>query len=448
MPRLLPALTCRRLLCLVLYGMAAASLAAEPPVLQSIEAIRPNAATRIEMPLRDYNQSMGAERRNAWRVLYWDHGSVTLQAFAGFAEQEGPMDWERPEATPRFAVPKVSGHPLMIWRGLASADHSESVPLPLGRLPGRALKLPIREGMAHSFSLHGRKWTLRADTVKSPQGKILPGSTRLTLAEGTASTGKTVLDRTPGHFFRELEVLWAGHLSAQHQPDFLIHRTLLTGEEDFILSLATPSGEYVAGGVTVDPDTPSVRTVARVDEVARREWLRANAPRPYAVYTLPTPVLPKPAAAPLGWTLYANPPEDSSGNRPKLVAGIKRDLTFHFNDDTYRLVAELRPVYGRENQAGPVVESDLYFGAYDASRDLSLVVTAFHKGQSQVLLVTQALMDEGSMHLVAGDLDGSGALSLSINWIPHFNNSMTLVFKRHAETGRLFRRIAITQTQG
>jgi hypothetical protein len=158
-----------------------------------------------------------------------------------------------------------------------------------------------------------------------------------------------------------------------------------------------------------------------------------------------------------GISLYANPqavqvslpgvPVNDPGQTLAPTAGVKRDISFTFDGETHRIVVELVPTYAGEYR-DPAYASQLFFGAYGGTGGLSLTVALYHNGVRQVLLVTQPYMDDGDMRLTAGDLDGSGELSLSIDWWPHYNNAMNHVWKRVHELGRVVKRVSSFQSQG
>ncbi len=130
-----------------------------------------------------------------------------------------------------------------------------------------------------------------------------------------------------------------------------------------------------------------------------------------------------------------------------LTPGVKRDLVFTFAGESYRMLAELVPTW-QGLAEGPQYSPQLPFGAYGSGGGLTLVVSIQHKGVKQPLLVTQPRMDEGTMSLTAGDLDGSGRLSLTIDWMPHYNNAMSHTWTRTDEPGRVLKRVSSFQSQG
>jgi hypothetical protein len=142
-----------------------------------------------------------------------------------------------------------------------------------------------------------------------------------------------------------------------------------------------------------------------------------------------------------GVAIYANP----AGGL--LAPGVKRDFVFAFAGESYRMLAELVPTWQGEPD-GPTHFPQLPFGLYGSGGGLTLVVSVRQGGVKQALLVTQPLMDDGPMTLSAGDLDGSGRLSLAIDWMPHYNNAMRHTWTRTHEPGRLMRRTSSFQSQG
>ncbi|MCM2326546.1 MAG: hypothetical protein NDI88_01530 [Lysobacter sp.] len=390
---------------------------------------------------------IGASARSPWYALDWRDGELHLEAFRGLRERPGTFDWKRPEADTRFAEPDYAQPPLMVFRVPPRGDGPEGGRLETGTMPGLNVDETVRDGWRRELDLGGRRWILRADAVKAPGGRSLPGSMRLTVA-GESAAPQVVLGRHAGLVFREQAVLWAGDLTGDGRPDFLLRRTLATGEVDHILSVSRIDGTYAATGVTHDPDKPDNGFSSGIEESEYEEWRRANSPRPYPEYRLPEARPATPAAYALsgpmkvkGIAIYANP------QGGLLAPGVKRDFVFAFAGESYRMLAELVPTW-QGRQEGPSYFPQLPFGLYGSGGGLTLVVSVQHRGVKQALLVTQALMDDGPMTLSAGDLDGSGRLSIAIDWMPHYNNAMSHAWTRAQEPGRLMKRTSSFQSQG
>ena len=458
----------KRLLACTFVVLATASLpSAAAPSIDYLEGLALVPHSLAGQTLAEFSNTLGLDARGraAWHALAWRDGEVEIQPFRGFREEPGAFDWTRPEADTRVAVPDYAELPLMVFRiHRGNGDRGPAAGgLATGNAPGLAIDERIREGWAHAFDLAGKRWTLRASYAKGPRGKVLPGSMRLTV-EGADGKANAVLGRHPGLVFREQSVLWAGDLTRDGRPDFLLRRTLITGEIDYILSLSSPDGRYAATGVTRDPDAPVNGFSSGIEESELESRRHANSPPPYAVYKLPEA---KPAAT-VSWAhsgpmklkgiaIYTNPlpaqPSKAGLPAPELpqsvavAPGVKRDLVFTFGGESFRLLAEIVPTWQGPAE-GPHYMPQLHFGAYGSGGGPTLTVSLQHNGVKQVLLVTQPVMDDGPMTLTAGDLDGSGRLSLSIDWMPHYNNGMNNTWTRTDEPGRLMRRVSSFQSQG
>jgi hypothetical protein len=413
--------------------------------------------------VEDFVAELGFDSGSAprWYALHWHAGKLEIMPFRGFTARDGPFDWARPEARQRFAEPDCGDErPVIVVRFVAQGDGERAIRLPDAPPPGTSLDSAIGEGWSRAFDLGGRRWTLRADFASGGQAGPLPGSLRLTV-ESPGEPTRVVLERHPGLVFREQAALWAGDLTGDGVPDFLLRRTLVTGEVDHLLSVSRADGTYTVAGSSIDPDDPSTGIASDVERADHEAWRHANSPRPYAVYRLPPPAPATYALAaetPVrGLEIYARPRPAGSAmlgllspgrtQSVPLTPGRKREITFAFAGETFRVFSELVATW-----QGPVRDPHYFprlpFGLYGSGGGLMLSVSIEHRGTTQVLLVTQPPLDETPVRLSAGDLDGSGRLSLSIDWLPHFNNGMNLTWTRAAEPGRVMRRLSSFETRG
>jgi hypothetical protein len=396
------------------------------------------------------------ERAPAYAV-FWRDGQVRVERFRGLRERPAPFDWSRPENEERIFEADYDEPPLLAFVLFPSDDGPGNGRLAIGIVPGLSVDDRIREGWRREVEMGGTRWTVRGDYEKGPGGRVLPGSMRLTV-QGTGPQ-HVVLDRTPGLIFREQSILWIGDVTGEGEPDFLVRRTLLTGEVDHVLSLSRGAKGWVATGATLDPDRTERGLSYGIADAEETAWRTTNSPRPYAAFRVPAPKAV--ASYALAGTMQvrgiaivpaARPAADGNASepaasRPPVTPRVKRDFVFTFAGERYRIVAEVVATWSGEPQ-GPAYTPDLPFGTYWSESGLSLVVSIQHRSVKQALLVTQPVMDDDPMRLTAGDLDGSGRLSLTIDSMPHYNNAMTHTWTRVEEPGRIMKRVSTFQAQG
>jgi len=399
-------------------------------------------------------------------VLAWQHNALEVLPFKGWRTRPAPLDWSLQHGPERIArTPDVPEAALMrvrlsLDKGKAPAD----LALLLGKPDGLAIGEMIREGWQRTFELSGHSYTLVADYVKGPEGKVLPGSMRLSLHGKDKTPSHVVLGRAPGHIFREQRVLWAGHLTSNPYPDFLIQRTLLTGEKDYILSLAHADGSYTAAGVTIDEDHPQKTYDCPIMDQSDTSELELSSPRPYPVYRLTEKPVPW-ALAPNEYAKSGNltlnhqilyeyrSTYDDEGQALPLTPGVKQNMVFAYSGETYRILVEVMAVYSGEPlysspQGYPRYISGIAMGALGDNGSI-VAVSMFHKGLREVLLVNRPDVQDGLLlNLTAGNLDESGLLSILIEWSPEYDNEITEIWKQTDSPGRIMRRISIRSSSG
>jgi hypothetical protein len=426
------------------FSIAPPAASAAASRIERVEVVSPEVFGRGDSTPCPFSPMPEADEANVtshWQVLYWRGGKV--------------------EVAPCRAGIDPSRSPLLVFRVHHDQAVDDADVFGYGAIEGVTIKEPVREGWKQDFDLAGNPWRLRAHYVRGTNGRVLPGSMQLAVEQKGGGQTSVVLDRAPGVVFSNQAVLWAGDLNGDGAPDFLIRRTLVTGEIDYVLSISNRDGKYVAGGITVDPDHAVNRFSAGMEGPEARP--PRHGPHRSAADASPpsTPITPhyarSGATAVSGISIYANPQGVKSlppgieepGLAPflALTPGVKRDLSFTFEGETYRIVAEIIPTYAGGSRV-PRYQPRLFFGAYGGRTGLSLTIALHHNGVRQVLLVTQPYMDDSDMRLTAGDLDGSRELSLSIDWWPNPNNAMHHVWKRVQGLGRVVKRVSSFQSQG
>ena len=458
----------------------ALTLHAEPVQAQALQFIPLDAEEVADTSLSDFANKYFGDDKTAvkhWQVLSWDGSQVRLAPFKGFRKKAMDFDWARQHSHNVSIAPDVDAGALFIFRTAVANGGGKSAVTQAGQVWNEG----IREGWKKSIALGKGNWELSASYIKNG-GKILPGSMQLTLREASTRQEKIVLDRSTGSMFSEQKMLWVSDLNGDGLPDFLIQRTLLTGEIDYVLSVSDAGHDYAVTGITIDPDQPQRSFSSGAGEAEAQRSLLLNSPKAYPVYILP--VSPQLATAkvaaeksrkmaytgamPVSSIVLAREfansaapgSEDTAASSSSsstngtgaggavaglLSAQIRRDFVFSFNDEKYRILVESLPAYyGQTSNSAytSTVINSLYMGGRN------LVVSLFYKGKKQVLLVTGDSLDGADMTMSAGDLDGSGGLSISINWMPHYNNGFSVSWRKTNEGSAIMRRTAISHSQG
>ncbi|MFZ6681331.1 hypothetical protein [Undibacterium sp. Tian12W] len=432
---------------------------------QAIESI-PLGMQEVEnTTLEEHGKTyFGAEKGSikSWQVLMWDDEKLSCSPFQGFRKKSLPFNWDRQDAKNFLIEPIVPESALFVLKGLGTTSFQKTSSFCKS---GTTIKETIREDWKKTVSLDAKKLELRAVYQKSADAKILPGSMQL-LMSVPGKPDSIILDRAPGMIFSEQKLLWYGDINGDGLPDFLIQRTLITGETDYIISISNTNWQYTVLGITIDSDKPDMGFSSGVGEADYQESQVLNSPKPYPVYTLPqatvtasgqekTRKMAKSGAMTVSNLLLVSDPASENANTnsneaPNISlepakAEIKRDLVFSFEEEKYRLLVEVLPTFCGE-VGGPTYISQLYFGAYGGC-PRSLVINLYHKGRRQVLLVTNTIMD-GPISVTAGDLDDSGILSISMSWQPHYNNGMYNQWKKTNDGTKIMKRVSVFQSQG
>lgn len=430
------------------------------PFIQGIEMLAAKDLL-INGSVDDYVRTMGigsaTSDATSWRVFLWRGDGVETALIDRLDAKPMPIDWAHPEREAWLARAHPSDSALFMFRERV-AGIPVSAPV-TGRIPGVVVDSPYLDGWKQSIVIGGQRFALEAHSEKGPDGQDIDGSLRLEMLAGNGMRS-VILAGAPGHVFSELRLMWGGQLDGQAMPAFYIRRTLVTGEVHHILSVASTDAQYRAGGWAFDPDRPVYEFTSGVGELEEGEVAAANAPGDYPDVILPPAVMPASNAARSGEialphvTIYAPPEEqETDGSAPRTSAQMSipasivvGEKTFIFGGKPYRIVVERRSTLAPDNARGPSFSHDLAFGSYWGG-DVSLVVWLYQGDRRQALLVTSPAMDSG-ISMSAGDFDSSGALSLSMDYSPHYNNGMTYEWRAVGESGRLVRRTRVSQAQG
>jgi hypothetical protein len=446
--------------------------------IESLSALRPDPIVltgNTDEALAGQGFGPGQPAHTRWHAVYWENEALSLVPVDKVRLEKVPFDWAVPTNQTVRAIPDVSGKPVMLLRLQWNTGAGQAAgAFRMRPTQGTVVNELLREGLNTSFSLAGKSWTLKTQVLKNGQGRLLPGSVELQLgwADGKSAV---VLGRAPGHIFKEQKLLWAGDLNSDGLPDFYIRRVLVTGHIDHIISLSAGGLRYVTAGITVDPDEPASLFTSGVGELEEQESVFANSPSPYPEVVLPSAgKSEKTLAAPVRYAVsgampmkryglvteqmlkpFSNTAESSSdavaagsGASPAAAMSlplnrILKDIRFDFGAESYRILVESVETYAGSDVG---YQSNISFGEYEG-QGVALQISVYHKGQRQVLLVTGPGM-EGGMGFSAGDLDGSGKLSFTIDYYPHYNNGMTYTWRRSDKPNQLFQRTVVYQSQG
>lgn len=416
-----------------------------------------------------------------WHAVYWEREALSLVSVDKVRLEKVPFDWAAPNDKTVRAFPDVPGTPLILLRMQYKTEATPSaVPArPIGtfrsaQIAATAVNELLREGLSKPFILSGKSWMLKAQVLKNAQGRLLPGSVELQIA-GADGKSAVVLGRAPGHIFKEQKLLWAGDLNGDGVPDFYIRRVLVTGHVDHIISVSAGGLRYVSAGITVDPDQPESQFTSGVGEIEEQVNELANSPSPFPIVILSSAEkADKPSAVPIRYALSGAMPLKqyglvtgqmlkpfSSATEPSPTAStslagviqpvemslplnrVLKDMRFEFVGESYRMLVESLETYAGSDIG---YQSRIAFGEYEG-QGIALQISVYHRGQRQVLLVTHPNI-ESDIRFSAGDLDGSGKLSFTIDYLPHYNNGMTYTWRRSEKPEQLFQRTVVYQSQG
>jgi len=264
--------------------------------------------------------------------------------------------------------------------------------------------------------LHGRRWRLSTTHEKRGGGALLAGSMAL-LATDASGRRETLMPPARGMAFARQEILWLGDLDGDDALDVIIKRTWLTGKIDYLLVV----GRW-RGSVTVDPDRPSRYYESGVGESASELRHRSQ------LVTVPPGRFGSAAFAITdeAWNAKLN---QTDGKATSLY-----DRHLPFGDDKVRFTFDYVP-----RSAGEVPSSTPEAFTWGGP----VVVRAHYRGRSQIIAELGQL--ESALRVAIGSVESR--LVVRIEYMPHYNNSLTYEWVWNEEQGR-FVRIAESHVQG
>lgn len=300
-----------------------------------------------------------------------------------------------------------------------------SRPLRTGNYPS-ALPVPItlHDRWQASAQVNGQTWHLSTTSQRRKDGALLAGSLSL-LAQRDGGAAVVLLPPTVGGAFEREELLWLGSLrasAATPDVDFLLKRTLLTGEVQYLMRI-----DGVLGTTMFDPDhaydefSSGVEAFQTIDRNAQQ--------------TRPLP------PERIDGQSFAIPDKDwnaaldaaSKENLPKTLF----DRQLLLDGDKLRITVEYLP-----SVESTGVPGEVYLSSGRTFSNGPLLVKAHFRGKTQVLLRAEQLDDAFS--LLAGMLRGEPAIMMGV---PYYNNYMSYDWVWDALQQR-FIRLYQAQAQG
>jgi len=269
----------------------------------------------------------------------------------------------------------------------------------------------------------GQTWHLYTTTARRKDGALLAGSLSLIAQRGDGMK-RELLPPTNGAAFERQELLWLG--SMRHGPnawdvDFLLKRTLLTGEVQYVLRI-----DGALATATLDPDHPYAVFSSGAD-----------AYRTTDIYVQQTHALPPERFGSAAFTLDEEPWNAAldtarKDGLPKLLF----DRQLMLDDEKLRVTVEYLPRMDAPEGISQLNEYLFWRGP--------LLIKAHFRGKTQVLLESAGL-DSGNFNLQLDKLDGATAIRVTTQ--PHYNNAFVYYWVWDV-TQQRFVRLLRSQSQG
>lgn len=316
-----------------------------------------------------------------------------------------------------------------------------------GQYPSYIAPAVLKEGWTASAEVAGQKWKFYTRHEKRPDGKLLAGSLEIRADYETSGLEATLLlPKAGGMAFAKQELLWLGDLNGDMEPDFLLKRTLLTGEIDIILVYAG-----LLGLTSHDPDLPTSYFSSGVEPESNGFMWNKKWPMPGPIKfagqgsfsigeeewhkkLYPNVSLPYEDALQANRSTLPPLKEPSSAIDPLALPIMLADRQFKLNGETIRFTLEHLP--RASNQGLSSANSTIWGG--------SVVVRAFFRGKSQPLMEAEK-PDSGIFTLSVGLIDGEPGIR--VDHQPHYNNSFSQYWIYDKAESR-FRRMQIEHSQG
>lgn len=327
--------------------------------------------------------------------------------------------------TPRHALDLPDGALLGLRLAEAADLLKSSRPLRTGNYPS-ALPVPItlHDRWQATAQVNGQSWHLSTTSQRRKDGALLAGSLSL-LAQRDGGAAIVLLPPTAGGAFEREELLWLGSLhasAATPDVDFLLKRTLLTGEVQYLMRL-----DGVIGTTMFDPDHAYDVFSSGIEayQTTERHAQQMRPPPPERIDG------PSFAIPDTDWNAALD--AASKDKLPKTLF----DRQLMLDGDKLRITIEYLPSVEATGTPG-----EIYLSSGSSFSNGPLLVKAHFRGKTQILLRAERLDDAFS--LLAGMLRGEPAIMMGV---PYYNNYMSYDWVWDAAQQR-FVRLYQAQAQG
>jgi hypothetical protein len=366
---------------------------------------------------------------NPWYALTIDAQSLTITPVTSTRKPEvtaslSALQEPGPEDSPPPPPELPTLYALALPPG-AAFGFQPGGDAPVTTRPGRyrsALDAPlaITPRMIAPATVGGKTWALVTDVRARPDGKPLDGSVSL-LARDVYGEELMVVPPVMGLAFSDYQILWVGQLTPRSTVDAVVRRTWITGQIDYVLSVAG-----VIAVATVDPESPVRAFSSGVEN--------------YLSVVRPTeqPHDPDETFAPA--VSIAIDEEWNAAYDKAAAAGLPAQMlerTFTFRGAPVRLTVDYLPMWP-DPYAGPdsISPTSWWLGR--------ALVKVTYGGKTQTLIGLPRL-DDGGFTFSLGTVGNEVAIYVTHQ--PHYNNDFEYRWVRRESDGR-FLRTYIYKSQG
>lgn len=338
-------------------------------------------------------------------------GKLADKLFGGQALRRQPK--------PHGMSVSCAGDSLLLLR--VRNESGKPFPLEEGEFQSALAPALLQEGWQVQTQLGGKEWDFAVGLEKRPDGKLLAGSLSLLGRKAGKGDGmQTLVSASPGMAFSRQDLLWLGDVNRDGEPDFLLKRSVISGEIEYLLVISP-----LFGMTGEDPDHPVEYSSSGVDPESNTLSWHKDYPPPGNFQFVRKG---KFSISEEEWK--AQLPDDSA-KLPKLLA----ETQFKLNGETMRFTLEHLPRTG-----GNATSTSLTSFSWGGS----VLLRVSFRGKSQVL--TQlAAPNEGEHAINIGMIGTQPAVLLDYN--PHYNNSMAWYWIYDSQQAR-FRRFLRQHSQG
>lgn len=270
------------------------------------------------------------------------------------------------------------------------------------------------------------RWDVFTDVQRRADGQLLAGSMRLLARKLDEPDVMELLPAAHGMVFQRQELLWLGWLPGGTRPSFVLKRTWLTGEEEFVVGLNQKLAKQ-----TTDPDNPYRAFSSGVAETESHPLKPAGQKRAYPS-ALSNPVLVAFDAS--EWSR-----QREAALKTPLMPRRLLEQTVDLNGSPVKVWAEYLPRLQRSEGSRTEASSatEQFWGG-----DVAIKVS--FRGKTTVLMEAGYLEDPMQIRI---GLTQDGEVAIHMDYVPHYNNSFTRWWVWDDASAR-FRRWLDYQSQG